>query len=210
MPTNLSIDYSEPRPSSILWLIPANPGAKSVVNDPLNSRFVSIYENNTAAFAVDYNPERHTRNTLVTLGRGRLADIRITPLHISRLHCSFDLNDLKTGVVMLHDHSKAKITRVLDDNAPQFHPSSRKIAIETGRKSKIGLGIDPGNRARGHSIIFDLDWVVKTTPQIVGIVREQRQTAPAASETIRSLSTIGDNRQTMIPSRISKIHTCQL
>ena len=174
------MDYrSQPDPEALFWLIPLNLLAENVVRDPRNSDHVAL-QGETPAFDVGFHVNPKRRHTLITLGRGSHADITVKGRSISRSQCSFEIDDLSTGIVRLWDRSDDKTTHIVDDASDllaqdssigcmQFQPGTdRRIVVRPRFNEKFEFGDE-----NGEPVQFRLHWIKKSDPTIVETINNR-------------------------------------
>lgn len=127
-----------PRPLTLFTLIPMNKAALATVNYSDNAPFVSQL-GDKLVFDIG-----HTRakpcGTLVTLGRGKNADIFLDSPSLSRIQCSFVINP-DTNVVMLHDLSSQSSTQVFGlPSTPFENDRKRQVVVCSTMNTMLGMG----------------------------------------------------------------------
>lgn len=194
---------SSPNPAALFWLVPANFEARKVAEDPVNRRRVACMQNGKLAFDIGFHVQQYSQTTLVTLGRN--GDIIIPGRHIRRCHCSFEIDDLATGIVRLWDQTTIKGTRVIGVNSFPFQPGlERKVVFWPGCNTKFEIC---GAKQKRYE--FCLDWIKETDTDIVEAIRPWLDPAMAAMEDPKVARTVvDDGDETFAPSHWpSKIHT---
>ena len=167
-------ELRRPNIKALFSLVPLNLKAKVVVEDHNNNRLVSkSWESNVASFDIGFHLDsQFSANTLATLGRDN-CDIHLRSTTIARTHCSFEIDDLNTGIVMFYDRSHKHNTRVsstTDSYAQPFEKgrSPRKVLLYPGVNDKISMG-----GTKGEMIEFEIEWILDED-QIKKVAREHR------------------------------------
>lgn len=81
----------------------------------------------------------HIRSEGCALGRRTGIDIILWSPSISRIQCSFEINE-KSNIVMLHDRPSRRSTRVSGDSSPCEHEHPRQIAVKFEFNNLTGIG----------------------------------------------------------------------
>ena len=153
---------------TLFLLVPKNPKAHHVILHENNSHLRTVSKNNTPSIDVGYHINSpYSISTLATLGRND-CDITLRPTSISRLHCSFEIDDVDSGIVMFYDRSHKNNTRVSGEIGVPFEKgrSPRKILVHPEFNTEISMG-----GVNGDLIKFKLEWMVKED-QIKTVVKE--------------------------------------
>ena len=148
-----------PHRGALFSLIPVNAKADAVVQDVDNAHLVSSsWKHNVPSFDIGFHiGSQHSINTLVTLGRDD-CDICLRPKAIARTQCSFEIDDLDTGIIMFYDRSHKQNTRVSGSSAQLFEKgrSPRKVLVWPGINDEISMG-----GINGETFEFEIEWLVK-------------------------------------------------
>ena len=186
-----------PHPLALFSLFPITDPAKAVVQHPCNKHLVSQLENE---IVLDIG---HTRSisgdhaTLATLGRH--GDITIEGRNISRIQCSFEI-DNETKVVMFYDRSHSQTCQVFGEGATPFvYGRPRKVVVQPKLNTIIGIG-----GVYRDLIQFELVWHtnIDTTKEWV---KTREKTALA--ENARFARTV-DDTDTVLPTGVmTRINT---
>jgi len=174
-PGHVDQGIRRPNEQALFSLIPKSQKAKLAVDDENNSHLVSMsLLNNVKSFDVGFHiNSSHSTNTLATLGRND-CDIYLRPSSISRVQCSFEMDDLSSGIVMLYDQSPQHNTRVssLDEwGSFQNERSPRRVLVYPGFNNAISMG------GVHHNLIeFSLEWI-KNEGEIKEAVKKHRDAA---------------------------------
>ena len=164
-------EYRRPNIEALFSLIPRNPKAKIVVEDDNNDHLVSkSWESNVPSFDIGFHlNSQFSANTLATLGRDN-CDIHLRSATIARTHCSFEIDDLNTGIVMFYDRSHKHNTRVSGTCAQPFEKgrSPRKVLVYPGVNDEISMG-----GIKGELLEFQIEWILKED-RIKEVARKHR------------------------------------
>ncbi|KAI9163550.1 Calcium/calmodulin-dependent protein kinase I [Paramyrothecium foliicola] len=181
----------ESRPQALFSLVPLNPRAERVVEHPANGHLVSTLEDGTRAINIGHvNPIVGGRTTLATMGR--MGDVFITGADIARIQCSFE-RDSPTNVIMFHDQSNSRSSRVFGDNATPFEPGRpRKVVVNQLLNTQIGFG-----GARQNLLEFELVW----HGDAVDTMEKVQNRESAALEENPNLARTINEADTLLPSR---------
>lgn len=185
-----------PHKSALFSLVPTNSKARDVVNDENNDHLVSLsWQKKVRSFDIGFHiNSQHSTNTLVTLGRND-CDISLKPVSISKFQCSFEIDDLNTGIVMFYDRSYGHSTQISGEDVYSFEDgrSPRKVLVYPGFEQKISMG---GNK--GDLIQFSLEWILRED-QIKAIARKHREAEKGLITNPRKART-RDLTDTVLPS----------
>lgn len=139
---------------AIFFLVAANVEAQHVIYHEQNAHLRSIYDNVLTLDVGRHLPKRSNGFTLATIGRGEGVDIFIPDGDISKLQCSFELDDDR-NTIMFCDHSSTRSCQTFGEDAIGFedcrHP--RKVAVLPCLNTTIGMGGLGKDR-----ILFRLHW----------------------------------------------------
>ncbi|KLJ06258.1 hypothetical protein EMPG_09293 [Blastomyces silverae] len=119
-----------PHHQALFSLVPLNPNAHAVIDNPLNRRFLSRFvHKNTQYVGLDigFHIQSIARYTLATLGRSG-ADITVDGPSISRIQCSFEVH-AENDAVMLYDRSNSQTTEVYGLGCVPFEPGRRRRVV---------------------------------------------------------------------------------
>jgi len=157
---------------ALFSLIPDSKKALAAVNDENNSHLVSIsLKDNIPSFDIGFHINAHnSTNTLATLGRND-CDIYLRPSSISRIQCSFEVEDLSSGIVTFHDQSPKHNTRVSSktESRPfEKNRSPRKVLVCSEFNDIISMG-----GIHDNLIQFKLEWI-KKDDEIEEIIQKHR------------------------------------
>ncbi|KAF4966589.1 hypothetical protein FSARC_5753 [Fusarium sarcochroum] len=103
-------------PKVIFSLVPMNPGAFEVVNNPLNNHLFKR-EDGRNEINVFFDPT--TSAGLFPSVMGRTGHIIVDRIGISKFHCSFSIH-METGEILLVDHSPSHTLEFYGNNVRQF------------------------------------------------------------------------------------------
>ncbi len=184
-----------PFKDALFLLVPNNPKAESVVDAEDNEHLVSFSAKGVKAFDIGFHiNSQYSTNTLVTLGRDN-CDIFLKPTSISKIQCSFEIDDLNTGIVMLYDRSHSLSTHVSGMNNRPFEAGRfpRKVLVHPGCNDKISMG-----GKKGDLIMFKIEWLLKED-QINRVTREHRDASKGSITNPRKTRT-RDPTDTILPS----------
>lgn len=127
-------------PLTLFSLDPLNDQARDVFAHPNNRHLTSTSLEGNQTLDIGFYLRPTSRNTLATLGRCE-SDITLEGACISRFQCSFEIINLRTGVIMLYDRSNSQTTQVFGENAVKFEPGRlRRIVVAPYLNTKIGMG----------------------------------------------------------------------
>ncbi len=159
---SLSLDQvgrRQPHSKALFSLVPVNEKAKIVVQDEDNSPLVSMSsKSHVDSFDIGFHINSQSSvNTLVTFGRYD-CDIFLRPLSISRIHCSFEIDDPNTGIIMFYDRSPRHNTRVSGAYSKTFESGRlpRRVLVHPGFNEIISMG-----GINGDLIRFKIEWILK-------------------------------------------------
>lgn len=134
-----------PQPYSLFSLLPLNDRAKEILELPENAHLVSTLRPGQEKPAVQgldigFHIRSTSRYTLATIGRH--GDIVIKGNSISRIHCSFELDEHNKEEVMLQDRSSNNSTELLGMTKVPFEPGRphRRVVIDRSINLEFGLG----------------------------------------------------------------------
>lgn len=185
-----------PHKDALFLLLPLNKKAEDVVESEDNAHLVSLSTKKIKCFDIGFHiNSQHSPKTLVTLGRDS-CDILLKPQTISKLHCSFEIDDLDTGIVMLYDRSHSLGTHIsgTDNQQPfQVGRSPRKVLVYPNFNDIISMG-----GKQGDLIKFKLDWILNEE-QIRTVVRKHRDASKGLVTNPRKART-RDPTDTVLPS----------
>ena len=154
----LDCAHQNPWQSALFSLIPLNDSATDAVNDVVNKEYVSLSrKHQELSFDIGFHIDnKSSKNTLVTFGRND-CNIVLQDETISRLHCSFEMDDLDTGIVMFHDRSHARNTRVSGEFSQPFEDgrSPRRVLVYRDCNDLISMGGKYGNLYQ-----FRIEWIL--------------------------------------------------
>ena len=191
--------FREPDKEAFFSLLPANEKAEDVVDAEDNEHLVSSsWENGIKSFDIGFHiNSRYSNNTLVTLGRDN-CDIFLKPTSISKFQCSFEIDDLNTGVVMLYDRSHTLKTRVSGSESSIAHPFEtgrlpRKILVHPQCNDTISMG-----GVKGDLIQFRLEWILDED-EMKDVARKHRDASKGSVTNPRKART-RDLTDTILPS----------
>lgn len=191
--------FPRPHEHALFSLIPLNQKAVDVVDAQENEHLVSLsVKAKRKSFDIGFQiNSQYSINTLVTLGRDN-CDIFLKPKSISKLHCSFEIDDLDTGIVMLYDRSHGLLTRVFGMKNGTTQPfeagrTPRKVLVHPGCNEKVTMG-----GVNGDLIEFRLEWILNEE-QIRTVVRKHRDATKGLVTNPRKART-RDPTDTVLPS----------
>lgn len=194
-----SHDHKEcrrPHKDALFSLIPESEKAAYVVESEDNAHLVSLSSLNIKSFDIGFHiNSQHSPKTLVTLGRDN-CDILLKPQSISKLQCSFEIDDLDTGIVMLYDRSHSLGTHISGRGIQQpfqVGRSPRKVLVHPGFNETISMG-----GKKGDLIEFRLEWILNEK-QIRTVVRKHRDASKGLVTNPRRART-HDPTDTVLPS----------
>ncbi|KAG5295752.1 CAMK family protein kinase [Histoplasma capsulatum G186AR] len=182
-----------PHSRALFSLVPLNQNAHSVINNPLNRRFLSRFVDNNMQYVgldIGFHVQSSTRYTLATLGRSG-ADITVDGPSISRIQCSFETH-AESDVVMLYDRSNSQTTEVFGVGCVPFEPGRRRrIVVRSDVNCMLSMGGNEEDlvqfRLVWHRVEFNANYEVAN-----------RVETPMQARTI-------DNIPTAAPSRLPSI-----
>ena len=171
---SLSRDHEgrrRPNTRALFSLIPKNDKAKTVVKDEDNDHLVSYsLKKNVESFDIGFHiNSQSSTNTLATLGRDD-CDISFRPPSVARTQCSFEIDDLNSGIVMFYDRSHKHNTRVSGKHSKTFESgrSPRKVLVYPRFNERISIG-----GINGDLFQFEIEWIV-SEHEIKEFVRKHR------------------------------------
>ncbi|KAG5917916.1 hypothetical protein E4U42_007070 [Claviceps africana] len=191
-------------PSTIFYLVPLNERALDVVKHPSNRHLFSTYDDKPV-LNIDLTIPSHScsSNTIVTLGRGKATDIVIDGQDISRLQCSFEIDDT-THMVMLHDRSVKGTTHVSGSgNFMSFQQGRPRIIVVCKEFNDIvRLGV-----FEETCVKFQLSWP-NSPVQSEAIIRNRQVSTSKFKESPQDVRT-NSGPETVLPSGYmqTRIHT---
>ena len=189
-------EYRLPDKKALFSLIPANPKALDVVEDTHNDHLISWSpRSNVKSFDIGFHIDnRSSKNTLATLGRNG-CNIYLKPSSISRVHCSFEIDDLDSGIVMFYDRSHKHNTRVSGENSIPFERgrAPRKVLVHPGLNETISLG-----GVNGTLFEFRIEWI-QNEQKIIELARARRAEKQGTITNPREARTF-DPSETVLPS----------
>lgn len=164
-------EHRRPHKDALFSLLPLNNKAKNVVNAESNDHLVSYsWKSNHKSFDIGFHiSSQHSINTLVTFGRDD-CDISLKPQSISKRHCSFEIDDLDTGIVMLYDRSYSLNTQVFGERSQPFEVgrSPRQVLVYPAYTESFSMG------GKNNDLIqFGLEWLLNED-QIREVARKHR------------------------------------
>lgn len=185
-----------PHMNAFFSLLPLNKKASEVVDAENNDHLVSFsLKTRLKSFDIGFHiNSQHSTNTLVTFGRDN-CDISLKPQSISKLHCSFEIDDLDTGIVMLYDRSHSLSTQVFGEKSQPFEVgrSPRKVLVYPAYTEKISMG------GKNNDLIqFRLEWILNED-QIREVARKHRDAVKGLITDPRRART-RDPTDTVMPS----------
>ena len=190
--------YRCPHKDALFSLIPMNKKAQNVVDAEDNEHLVSSSRKGHKSFDIGFHlNSQYSTNTLVTLGRDN-CDILLKPTSISKLQCSFEIDDLDTGIVMLYDRSHTHKTQVSSEKRSAAYPfeagrSPRKVLVHPRCNNTISMG-----GIKGDLIQFRLEWILNED-QIKDVARRHRDASRGSITNPRKART-RDLTDTILPS----------
>lgn len=185
-----------PHKDALFSLLPDNGKALSVVEAEDNDHLVSFsWNEGLISFDIGFHiNSQHSTNTLVTFGRD-LCDISLKPQSISKFHCSLEIDDLDTGIVMLYDRSHSLGTQVFGEQSQHFERgrSPRKVLVHPDNTNKISMG------GKNNDLIqFKIEWILDEY-QIREVARKHRDAGKDLITNPRKAQT-RDETDTVLPS----------
>lgn len=198
-PSHVHQEIRRPNKQALFSLIPKSMKAKAAVDDENNSHLVSTsLKENVRSFDIGFHISGHnSTNTLATLGRND-CDIYLRPSSISRTQCSFEIDDLNSGIVMLYDRSANHTTRVsgvTESGQFQKERSPRKVLVCPGFNDIISMG-----GIHNNLIEFRLEWL-KSEEEIRELIQNHHDAAQQSIINPRMART-RDPTITTLPSAI--------
>ena len=197
--TDADLKKPLPHKEAFFSLIPVNPKAHNVVDAEDNEHLVSYtWEEGLKSFDIGFHiNSQYSTNTLVTLGRDN-CDIRLKPKTISKFQCSFEVDDLDTGIVMLYDRSHGIKTKVSGTENSIAHPFEvgrlpRKILVHPQCNDEISMG-----GVKGDLIQFRLEWLLDED-EMRDVARRHRDASKGSVTNPRKART-RDLTDTILPS----------
>ena len=194
---------SRPRghPLAYFALRPENHRARSVLNHPDNSAFVSTLSDGTLVLDIGHVRSKSGSSTLATLGRGD-ADIFVEGLSIAKIQCSFEIIPV-TNVVMLYDRSHGQTTQVFGEYSTPFENGRlRRVVVQTELNTVIGMGGVDRNLVQ-----FKLHWY-QAWNETIEKMKSRETSASGYIEHPRLARTVIDEADTVLPTqRQTRIHT---
>ncbi|KID86236.1 calcium/calmodulin-dependent protein kinase [Metarhizium guizhouense ARSEF 977] len=194
---------NRPHPLALFSLVPENDRARAVVDHPENSHLVShILDdqaprgNNSRGLNIGVFIGSKSRYTLATIGR--CGDITVEGAGISRIHCSFEINEDNQKEIMLQDRSSNKSTQFFGNTAIPFElgRTHRHVVVDENVNLQFGFG---GVTCDLHR--FRIVWHEpgRLMPNLHVDYREDNP---------RQTRTVLDEPPTIAPSRrITRVHT---
>ena len=163
--------YRCPNKKALFSLVPVNEKAHDVVKDKDNDHLVSLSpDTHVASFDIGFHIKSpFSTKPLATLGRDD-CDITLRPTSITRTQCSFEIDDLNTGIIMFYDRSHKHNTQVAGTNSKTFESGrpSRKVLVYPGFNEEISMG-----GVKGELIHFKIEWIL-AEDKIKEVVRKHR------------------------------------
>ncbi|KAM3501324.1 hypothetical protein MY11210_009389 [Beauveria gryllotalpidicola] len=191
-----------PHHRALFTLVPRNDRAMAVLNHPDNAHHISAVSDDgkpgKGLYGLDIGLHigSKSRYTLATIGR--CGDIIVEGLAISRIQCSFEINEDNKEEIMLQDRSTNKSTQFFGETAMPFEPGRphRRVVIDPTVNLDFGFGGAACDLYR-----FRIIWHERT--KLAADIRiKTREDNP------RQTRTILDEPLTVAPSRpITRIHT---
>ena len=185
-----------PNIQALFSLIPLNQKADEAVQDANNSHLVSISsKSNVPSFDIGFHINSQSSfNTLTTLGRDN-CDIYLRSNSIARTHCSFEIDDLNTGIVMFYDRSHKHNTQISGEEGRPFENgrSPRKVLVYPGFNDIVSMG-----GINGDLVKFQLEWILNES-QIKEVARKHRDVGKDSISNPRKART-RDPTKTALPS----------
>ncbi|KAI0537195.1 kinase-like domain-containing protein [Xylaria digitata] len=187
-----------PHPLAVFSLKPTNQRAYDVLNHPNNEYLVSKLEGGELALDIGHvSSVSGVLTTLATLGRD--ADITIPGASISKVHCSFEI-DNATNVVMFYDRSHNQSCQVYGEVATPFeYGRPRKVVVNDEINTIIGIGGEKRNL-----ISFELKWHCEPRCVMEKVKNRQHGTLEQNYRLARTI----DERDTSAPTQMeTRLHT---
>lgn len=185
-----------PNIKALFSLIPLNRKAEEAVEDGNNNHLVSISsKSNVPSFDIGFHINSQSSfNTLTTLGRDN-CDIYLQSNSIARTHCSFEIDDLNTGIIMFYDRSHKHNTQISGEEGRPFEKgrSPRKVLVYPGFNDMISMG-----GINGDLVKFQLEWILNEG-QIKEVARKHRDVGKDMIRNPRKART-RDPTKTALPS----------
>lgn len=137
-------------PLALFTLVPANNRARAVVDHPENSHLVSHIAidpddpddpgDDQRGLDIGVFIGSKSRYTLATIGR--CGDITVEGAGISRIQCSFEINEDNQTEIMLQDRSSNKSTQFLGNTAMPFElgRTHRRVVVDENVNVQFGFG----------------------------------------------------------------------
>ena len=134
--TTTIMSQNNPHPGVLFSLVPTNDRAETILTHPENAHLVSVLDKITPTNArhqpmIDIGPYvgSKSRYTLATIGR--CGDICVDGAEISRIQCSFEVDE-NTHEVLLQDRSSNRSTQLHGDSAKPFEEGRphRRVVID--------------------------------------------------------------------------------
>lgn len=191
-----------PHPYALFSLLPANPRAKKVLEHPDNAHLVSDISsdaNSREIYALDVGLHIGStyRYTLATIGR--LGNIFVEGVGISRIQCSFEFHETNQREIMLHDRSNNNTTQLHGDTALPFEGGRipRRVIIDPTVNLLLGFG-----GASCDMNKFRVVWHLREHLNVPNII-SYREDNPRLARTV-----LDEGAPTVAPSgRVTRIHT---
>lgn len=175
-----------------------NSKGTAVVTDSNNRHFLSE-SNGDPVLEIRYDHQSKSPDTLLTIGR--LGDVRVDNRLISRIQCSFEI-DQKTGIIMLYDRSTSGSTQVHSEGSNCMKMKTdnhvRRVLVNGNINTVIGMG-----GTYSDNVMFELLWNYNTL-QAMSIM-QHRSTIPLHRQNPCHALTVA--AETEAPSRITRMHT---
>ncbi|KAJ4309478.1 hypothetical protein N0V84_011482 [Fusarium piperis] len=139
--------HDGPHPYALFSLLPLNDRAKEILEFPENAHLVSSLRprKHDPTFRVQgldigFHIRSASRYTLATIGR--CGDVVVKDANISRIHCSFELDEHNKEEVMLQDRSSNNSTELLGMTRVPFEPGRphRRVVVDRNINLEFGLG----------------------------------------------------------------------
>ncbi|KIW82967.1 hypothetical protein Z517_02210 [Fonsecaea pedrosoi CBS 271.37] len=187
----------EPHPSTVFSLVPINGRAEAAVTHSLNSHLISVVQlpNNSSKIGINVGPHigSSSQNTLATLGRSG-ADITLEGATISRIHCSFEVNE-NFGTILLYDRSSTQPTKFFGpDSRPFERGQIRRVVVTPEMNTLLGIGGD-----NCELLLFRLFWHKKDI-SLMNVVASR-------SENPRHARTLDETPTAAASRYLTRIHT---
>lgn len=154
------------RPLNALFsLVPLDEEADAVFDDPDNSDLVSILPSGRKVLDIGFHINPSSHNTLATLGRND-CDITIRHKEIAIKQCSFEIDDLSTGVVMFYDWSHSHTSKI--SHAEFELGRTRRMLVCAGLNTIISM-----EGPQGKLLSFKLEWILDEEKQQQAVQRQR-------------------------------------